>query len=130
MDSLFETLTWLGFFTAIFLSLYFFWQFRNRERMALIEKGVDISEIYKKRQNNFKFPWISISLLIVGIGGGIIMAVFFLSDPPFDIRNDIDDEGFVISSFLLLFGGAGLFLGHLIEKTINIFGRTLRDKNG
>ena len=120
MHAFYETLTWLGFFAAVFLSLFFYWQFRNRERMALIEKGVDISEIYKKRKNNFqfRFPWIRISLLIVGVGLGLIIALLFISKPPFPLYFG-DSEEIIITSTLFLFGGIGLFIGHLIESKLN-----------
>ncbi|MCK4920726.1 MAG: hypothetical protein KAS71_06755, partial [Bacteroidales bacterium] len=55
---LFEALPWLGFFAAIVLAWYFYLKARNKERMALIEKGADVSEIYSKQEVTFRFPWL------------------------------------------------------------------------
>ena len=120
MEDFFVALTWLGFFSAVFFSLYFYWQFRNRERMALIEKGVDISEIYKKRKNEFKFrfPWIRISFLIAGIGGGLLASFLIVNDPHFEKYGNVEEE-VMISALLLLIGGSSLFVGHIIELYLN-----------
>lgn len=48
-------LIWLGFFASIFLGWYYFLQARNKERMALIERDKDVSEIYAKREVRFPF---------------------------------------------------------------------------
>ena len=61
---LFEALPWLGFFAAIVLAWYFYLQARNKERMALIEKGADVSDIYSKQEVTFRFPWLKIGIII------------------------------------------------------------------
>jgi len=45
MDDVMRALVWLGFFAAVFLGWYFYLKARNKERMALIESGKDVSEI-------------------------------------------------------------------------------------
>ena len=46
MEEFSFALIWLGFFASIFFGWYFYLQARNKERMALIEKG-DISKTPK-----------------------------------------------------------------------------------
>ncbi len=98
----------LTVFTAIVLAVYYTVKARNKERMALIEKGVDISEIYKKRENKngfFKF-----GMILIGIALGLVFAVIFSS---------LDILPTVISYFamILLFGGASiLFANYWLAK--------------
>ena len=117
---LMEPISWLGFFAAIILSFYFYLRFRNKERMALIEKGVDVSEIFKRRDFTFKFPWLRIGILALGIGLGFFVTYLFLvlAPPRFTGNNHQYDE--VIFWFsLIIFGGLGIILGHILERSGN-----------
>ena len=49
-------LVWLGFFASIFFGWYYYLQARHSERMALIEKNVDVTEIFRVRKTSFSFP--------------------------------------------------------------------------
>ena len=60
-----EALVWLGFFAAVFLAWYFYLKARNKERMALIESGKDVSEIYSKQEIKFKFPWLKLGIILL-----------------------------------------------------------------
>ena len=119
------TIAWLGFFSAIVLSFYFYIRFRNKERLALIEKGVDVSEIFKTKEFTFKFPWLRLGILILGIGTGLLVAYILIDylptparDPNYSYNRDI-----ILMSSLLIFGGLGLILG-------NVFERLGKKKNG
>ena len=116
---LMEGLTWLGFFAAVFFAFYFYLRFRNKERMALIEKGVDVSEIYKKRDISFRFPWKMIAIMIIGIGTGLFFSYVFVENPPppFKHSNIADEPEIIITFSLLIFGGIGILVGNLLERT-------------
>jgi hypothetical protein len=101
----------LGLFTAIVLAIYYNVKARNKERMALIEKGVDLSEIYKKKETGsgfFKF-----GMILIGIALGLVFGVIFSKlelFPP------------VVSyfAFILLFGGISVLVAnHLVSKKKN-----------
>lgn len=117
MHQFMSTLTWLGFFAATFLSFFYYLNFRNKERMALIEKGVDVSEVYKRRDLSFKFPWLRLGILIFGIGVGIFFAFLFLSVAPWGHFND--DEGFIVTFSLFTFGGLAIVIGDILERSRN-----------
>lgn len=121
MYQIMETLTTLGFFAAIFLSFYFYLRYRNKERMALIEKGVDVSEIFKSRDFSFKFPWLRLGILILGIGLGTCFAFLVLIKGPLDFTNHNFNgaEGFILTFSLLIFGGLAIILGHILERSGN-----------
>jgi hypothetical protein len=119
------TIAWLGFFSAIVFSFYFYLRFRNRERMALIDKGVDVSEIFKAKEFTFKFPWLRLGILILGVGAGLLFAYILIDYLPMPTRdpNYFYNRDIILMSSLLIFGGLGLILG-------NVFERLGKKKNG
>jgi hypothetical protein len=58
-----------------FLGWYIYLKTRNKERMALIEKDKDVSEIYAKRKVYIGFPWLKIGIITTGFSIGWIIAV-------------------------------------------------------
>jgi hypothetical protein len=93
--------------------------------MALIEKGIDVSEIFKTREITFKFPWLRLGILLLGIGIGLIVAYFLTDTLPMPTRdpNYFLNRDIIVLSSLLIFGGLGLILG-------NVFERLGKKKNG
>ncbi len=96
-------LTTLGFFIAVVLTVKYVSAARNKEKMALIEKGVDISEIYQKK--DYRNATLKIGLFLVGVAIGLF-AGYFLT-----VISSINP---VVSYFsmILLFGGASLIMFH------------------
>ncbi|GAA3971276.1 DUF6249 domain-containing protein [Mucilaginibacter dorajii] len=96
----------LGFFMMIFAIIYLY----KRERMAMIERGMD-PRAYKPQSAPYQnLKW---GLLLIGSGIGLFLA-FVLSHGVF---RDMDDEVFFLYlSLIAIFGGAGLFLSYRIEK--------------
>lgn len=120
IELIMEGLAWLGFFAAIILSFYFYLRFRNKERMALIEKGIDVSEIFKTREFSFKFPWLRLGILAIGIGFGIFVAyLVIVLVPPGFAGNNQQFIGLILMFSLLIFGGFGIILGNFLEKSRN-----------
>lgn len=120
ISSILGTLTWISFFAAIILSYYFYLRYRNKERMALIEKGVDVSEIYKPREITFKFPWLRLALLLIGIGTGILFTylfIAFISPNLTGPRHQFDQMVIIFS--LLIFGGVSIIIGNYLEGKRN-----------
>ncbi len=113
-----ETLSWLGFFTAVFLSFYFYLRFRNKERMALIDKGIDVSELYKRRDNASKFPWLRLGILVLAIGLGVAFGYLFATQPPhpFNNKTTYNDGPIILTFSVLVFGGLGIIIGNIIER--------------
>jgi hypothetical protein len=113
LKTIMESLVWIAFFTAVILSFYFYLRFRNKERIALIEKGGS-NGLLESWKPSFKFPWIKISMLLVGIGFGIFLYVFIRSIT-YD-RFTLIDSFNLLPSFILLFGGLGIVFGIHIER--------------
>lgn len=85
---------------------------RNRERLALIEKGVDAS-LFATKGTKFSIAKfiLNIALLFMGIGVGIFLGQY-LSEV-LDMRNDA-----LIPSMLFIFGGLGLVVGFFVTRNL------------
>jgi len=115
MEDLSITLVWLGFLASIVLGLYFYFSARHKERMALIEKNADVSEIFKVREFRFHFPWLKLGMTILGVGFGLFAVVVLANQP--EIQNLTQDlREMLVTGTILIFGGLGLVIAHFIEK--------------
>ena len=93
----------LGFFVAIALSVKYVSAARNKEKMALIDKGVDMSEIYQKK--DYRNATLKSGMFLVGVALGLFVGYFL---------TEISSINAVVSYFsmILLFGGASLIIFH------------------
>ena len=98
----------LGAFTMVFGIFYLAITSRNRERMALIERGADptLFEAKKSANNSGIFKW---GLFLVGIGFGIV-AAYFLSN------GGAMDEDTAYPAMIFIFGGISLILAFLWQR--------------
>ncbi|MCP9198342.1 hypothetical protein MKO06_00370 [Gramella sp. GC03-9] len=102
-------------FGVIFGMFYLYITARNRERLALIDKGADASIFYSKKKHVtpiWKVIVINLALLLVGIGIGIFLAELLRS--VLGIEEDI-----VYPGTIFLLAGLGLFAGFFATKKLN-----------
>jgi hypothetical protein len=100
----------IGMFAMIFGIVYL----TKRERMAMIERGMDPRR-YKPQSAPFQtLKW---GLLLIGAGAGLFLAYVF-DHTVFNNMRGYDDDGNVAIYFALIaiFGGLGLFLSYKMEK--------------
>ena len=100
------------FSTIVFLNWIFMYKGREKERLMLIEKGIDISNLPKQEGFKFSFPWLKIGIIITSVSIGVLIGVFFNYVPFFA---EIASGGLpVILAFL--FGGIGMMLANYLDK--------------
>jgi hypothetical protein len=100
----------LGLFALIFGIVYL----RNRERMAMIERGMDPrTNLPKHRQSNPAFT-LTFGLLLIGSGLGLFLA--YLMDY---LIFRMDSNPAIYFGLIAIFGGLGLFIAYLIETKAN-----------
>ncbi len=114
MEELALALVWLGLFAAVFLAWYFYIKARNKERMALIEKGGDVSEIYKKREFKFRFPWLKIGIIFTGFSFGWLVA-FSLAEFVFD-KKEMYRDPTLIFGIIFLFTAISILIAYFVDK--------------
>ena len=102
-----DLLVSLAAFAGIFGIVYVFLMTRNRERMSMLEKGVDPSRFTSK--NNSALQTLKLGMLCVGIAVGILIGHLLY-------RNNWLDESVAYLSMIFLFGGVSLILNFILEK--------------
>jgi len=105
----------ISFFIVVFGIFYLYLSTRNKERLALIEKGADASIFMKGRQNSTHFGKIFIlnfALLLISVGLGIFIASILHYN--FGVM-----EGVAYSGTIILMAGIGLFAGYKMTEKIS-----------
>ncbi len=104
----------LSFFAVVFGLFYLYISSRNRERLALIEKGADAS-IFARGEGRspiWKVIILNIALLLMGIGIGIFIATLI------DHYSSIDTDA-IYPATIFLMAGAGLFVGFKMTSNLD-----------
>ncbi len=107
-DVLTAVLVPLGFFAMIFAIVYTIYTTRNRERMALIEKG-ESAEIFKTKEDNRKSA-LKAGMLFMGVGLGIILGYCLQALTAME-------EEVAYFSMIFLWGGIGLVLFYFLPRS-------------
>lgn len=102
-------------FGTIFGVFYLYFSTRNKERLALIEKGADASIFVKGKQEGVAPFWkifiLNLALLLIGIG----LAIFIASI----LANNLGmDEEVAFPGTIFLMAGIGLFVGFTMTKKL------------
>ncbi|TXD85243.1 hypothetical protein ESY86_01505 [Subsaximicrobium wynnwilliamsii] len=104
----------ISLFLSVFGIFYLYLSTRNKERLALIEKGVDASVFMRGRQRTapiWKVIILNLALLLMGIGVGVFLATIL------DHYTILDDAAYPASIFLT--AGVGLFVGFKLTKNLD-----------
>lgn len=97
----------LAMFAAIFATLYFFIQAREKERIKLIEKGYDLSKL--RSPNSGGSHWLRYGITICSVALGVLISRILdqwsvgFSDPVL---------------FGILFGGLGMVLAWWVDRKV------------
>ena len=95
-------------FIAMFGIVYVFFTTRNRERLAMIEKGVD-AKLFQREPS--KFVALKSGMFLIGIGIGVLVGNLL------SIMSNLH-EPVAYGSMILLFGGGSLLTFYFIEKRL------------
>ncbi len=102
-----EVIIPITLFAGIFGIFYVFIAARNKERMAMIEKGADASMFVTKRK--YFAMTLKIGMLLVGVALGILIGS--LIDEYTTLPSEV---GYF--SMIFLFGGIALITNSILEK--------------
>jgi hypothetical protein len=100
------------FFATVFGICYLFFTSRNRERMAMIDKGINPKKNKKdyKQVSFFTILLLNTGLLAIGVGIAILVGGLL------EMSNM--DEDIAYPSSILIFGGSALFIGFKMTKNL------------
>lgn len=100
---------------AVFGIFYLYYSTRNKERLALIEKGADASIFVRGKVHAapiWKVLILNLALLLMGIGLGTFIASILQNLTTLD-------EGPLYTGTIFLMAGIGLFLGFHMTKNLD-----------
>jgi uncharacterized membrane-anchored protein len=101
-------------FTGMFAMIFGIVYLRNRERMAMIERGMDPrNDGDRSNMPNTILTW---GLLLIGSGLGLLLAYILDSTLPFAKNSD---NPAIYFALIAIFGGAGLYLAYHIQRKEN-----------
>jgi hypothetical protein len=103
------------FIAAVFGIFYLHYSTRNKERLALIEKGADASIFVKGKAHTapiWKVLILNLALLLMGIGIGIFIASLL------HYNMGVEEE-VAFPGTIFLMGGVGLFVGFNMTKNLD-----------
>lgn len=103
----------ISLFLMIFGITYLFLSTRNRERLALIEKGLDAS-LFKEAASNipiWKLLLINLSVLLIGIGIGLLIISILQA-------YRILENGTAYTAIIFIMAGISLFIGFTLSKKL------------
>jgi hypothetical protein len=104
----------LSFFLMIFGIVYLIYSTRNRERLALIEKGIDASIFFQGKEKGvaiWKIVVVNLAFLLIGCGVGIFLALLITT------YTSLEDDA-VYPSIIFIMAGIGLLTGFRTSKDL------------
>ena len=99
-------------FSTFFGIAYLFFSTRNKERMALIEKGADAKLFNSGKKLSWKNFALSVGMLAIGIGLGVVIAAIL--EAPTSINEEV-----AYPSMIFLFAGISLVLYFFLARKLN-----------
>ncbi|MCC7523216.1 MAG: hypothetical protein IT250_00245 [Chitinophagaceae bacterium] len=111
-----DVLVPISFFLLVFGIVYVFLSLRNKERLALIEKGVDAGVFFSRKRNSitlFRIIVLNVALLLMGVGVGVSVALLIGN------YNEIDDLAPLIIASIFTMAGLALLIGFFLTKKMD-----------
>jgi hypothetical protein len=100
-------------FVTMFATLFAFLYLRNKEHMALIERGINPKESYKKFGS---LTYLKYGLLMIGGGIGLLSAYLIDESMPKGSFGVGPERPALYFSLIGICGGIGLVISYFIEK--------------
>jgi uncharacterized membrane protein len=99
--------------TTMFAMVYGIVYLYRRERMAMIERGMD-PRSYKPKVHNYNtLKW---GLLLIGAGLGLFLAYILDHTCLAFMNREYEHNPSIYFALIAIFGGAGLLISHLVER--------------
>jgi hypothetical protein len=108
MQTMAVTVLGVLFLTGLFLTIYFIYRARAKERLLLIEKGVDISNLPSFGNFKIKIPWLKIGIVVVSFPLGFLLGGFLELYKHWSV----DLPGVLA----FLFTGIGMIVAHYADR--------------
>lgn len=98
-------------FSSLFGIVFVFLTTRNKERLALIDKGADAKLFNSGKKLSFGELVLNLALLAIGIGTGVLVGAMF--------EQGGMEEGVAFTSSIFIFGGIGLMASFFLNRKLS-----------
>ena len=103
MEQITLSIVFIFFMAGVFFTWFFSHKAKVKERIMLIERGMDLSAPQQSKIFEANFPWLRVGVVVICIGIGIIIGENYSSFT-------------IIMGSIFLFGGIGMFLASFLDK--------------
>jgi uncharacterized membrane protein len=100
-------------FIALFLAWYMIRNAKNKERLKLIEKGIDIKDFSSVFEKKNQFSWLKVGILITGIAVGALVVALIMAGPAGEKFKNM--PGFSIA-VILLSAGLSMIIANFVGR--------------
>ena len=98
----------IGFFLTLFAILYVYWTTSTKERLALVEKGID-ANIFKRDPIGKRLDLVKWGVFMIALAIGVAAGFAF---------SNVINEVAAFFTMILLFGGLGLIVAYFVTKAL------------
>ncbi|MES2374193.1 MAG: DUF6249 domain-containing protein [Bacteroidota bacterium] len=102
---------WLAFIICLFFVWFFSHRANHKERLMMIEKGIDAEE-QAKRKDRSGFSWLKLGILVIGLSVGLLIITILVS------LNLLDKGGNALPLAILgLCGGTAMVIANTLGSS-------------
>lgn len=117
MDSLshliWVSLVWLALLICVFLVWFFSHRAKHKEKLLMMEKGMDPNSLFPGKRI-FKFPWLKIGIVIIGLSVGLMIIALLAS------LKSLDQGGNALPLAILgICGGISMVIANMFNNSNN-----------
>jgi hypothetical protein len=103
METIILSIVFIFFMAGVFLTWFFIHKAKTKERLLLIEKGIELPQLSKEKYFLNNFPWLKVGIVAAFIGMGIIFGAG-------------NQERGIATGWVFLFGGIGMVIANYVGK--------------
>ncbi len=103
------SLVWLAVITCIFLVWYFSHRAKHKERLMMMEKGID-PQLNPFKSKGFIFPWLKVGIIIIGLSIGLVIISILVSTQSLNNNNALP------MAILGLCGGISMVIANRLDN--------------
>jgi hypothetical protein len=100
-------LVWIALIVCLFLAWYFWHRANHRDRMMMLEKGLDVEDSSKKKTDSVPL-WLKISIVVIGLSCGLLLLTLLAA------YNLVRGEAMPLA-ILGLCGGVSMIIAHRLK---------------
>jgi hypothetical protein len=106
-----EVIVPIAFFLVVFGIVYLYYSSRNKERLALIEKGAEASIFYGPKSERSGKWILKVGILAIGVALGVLVGAALESAGM--------DHDVAYPASIFLFGGIALVAAYFLARRVN-----------